>query len=125
MTLPDILFFDTHYSSKRGDAAVYCDDFPALSEEAALYIRNELLNVKAVAIDTLSIESAVTGPAEDFPVHRGLLDGGVSSERPILVYEDVNIPLLRGKNISKVYAFPIRLKGLDGSPVNIVAEVEA
>lgn len=121
----EILFFDTGYCEKRADAAVYADDFPALSEEAALYIRNELLNVKAVAIDTLSIESAILGPANNFPVHKALLDSEVSSERTVLIYEDVNTALLRGRKVSNIFAFPLRLEGVDGSPVNIVAEVDA
>ncbi len=120
----EILFLDTGYASRRGKKKEYCDDFPALSEEAALFIRTELLNVKAVAIDSLSIESAVLGAVNGFSVHRTLLDPGVSEARPVIIFEDVNIELLRGKNVLRVYAFPLRLKGVDGSPVNIVAEVQ-
>jgi kynurenine formamidase len=118
----DLLILCSGYHTLRHDAAVYSDDFPALSVEAARMLRAELPLLKAVAIDTLSIESAVDGPRQDFPVHKTLLDGDLYPERPLLIYEDVNVAPILGRSIQRVYAFPLRLAGLDGSPVNIVAE---
>ena len=34
----DIIFFDTHFSEKRTSPSEYSDDFPALSEDAALFV---------------------------------------------------------------------------------------
>ncbi len=120
----DILLFYTGYGDLRKDRQVYADDFPSVSEQAAKYIRTELLNVKAVAIDTLSIESATLAPSNNFRVHKTFLDGGSFNTRPVLVYEDVNIGKIASKSIGRIYAFPLRLKGLDASPVTIVAETE-
>jgi len=119
----DILLFNTKFSLLRDDAKSYADDFPALSLEAATYIRNDLLNVKAIGIDTLSIESAVHGPEQDFPVHKILLSHTCSKERPLVIYEDIDIQKVSGKKIKQIWAFPLRLKGLDGSPITMVAEV--
>jgi kynurenine formamidase len=119
----DILFFYTGYCNKRNKIEIYADDFPAISEEVAKFIRTELLNVKAVAIDVLSIESAILGPKNNFRVHKTLLDGDLYNTRPLLIFEDVNVGKIADKKIKKVYAFPLRLVGLDGSPVNIVAEI--
>lgn len=119
----DILLFYTGYCRLRYNAAAYADDFPALSEPAAKFIRTELLNVKAVAIDVLSIESAVLGPKEGFKVHKTLLDSDWFNVRPLLIFEDVNIGKILNQDVKKIYAFPLRLKGLDASPVNMVAEV--
>lgn len=119
----DILFFYTGYCKIRNKPDLYVDDFPAISEKTARFIRTELLNIKAVAIDVLSIESAISGPKTNFKVHKTLLDGDLYNTRPLLIYEDVNIGEILDKNIKKVYAFPLRLTGLDGSPVNIVAEI--
>ena len=119
----DILFFYTGYCKIRNKSDLYIDDFPAISEVTARFIRTELLNVKAVAIDVLSIESSIFGPKTNFKVHKTLLDGDLYNTRPLLIYEDVNIGKILDKNIKKVYAFPLRLTGLDGSPVNIVAEI--
>jgi len=121
----DMLLIYTGFCHQRDKTSVYADDFPALSESAARFIRTELLNIKAVAIDTLSIESAIGGPAENFKVHKTLLDVNLYKTRPLLIYEDVNIGIIADKTIKRIYAFPIRLKGLEASPVNIVAELDA
>ena len=120
----DLLLFYTGYCRHRDNTAVYVDDFPALSESAAQFIRTELLNVQAVGIDTLSIESATGGPANHFKVHKTLLDSDLYNTRPLLIYEDVNIGIVAGKTIKRIYAFPLRLRGLEASPVNIVAEID-
>ena len=121
----DILLIYTGYGDLRHQAAVYVDDFPAVSEEAAKFIRTELLSVKAVAIDTLSIESATLAPKHNFKVHKTFLAGNLYGTRPLLIYEDVNIGIMVGKKIRRIYAFPLRLKGLEASPVTIVAEMAA
>ena len=120
----DILLFCTGYYGLRADKSVYTNDFPALSKEAAEFIRTKLLNVKAVAIDTLSIESCVQGPKMDFIVHKSLLSGDLFSTRPLLIYEDVNVGVVLNREIERIFAFPIRFVGLDGSPVSMVAEVK-
>jgi len=119
----DILLLCTGYHALRYDRAVYMDDFPALSVEAARLIRTELLNVKAVAIDTLSIESCRLGPQKNFTVHKTLLDSNIYSTRPVLIFEDVDMGPILTRQIKRIYAFPLRLTGLDASPVSIVAEV--
>ncbi|MBW2059610.1 MAG: cyclase family protein [Deltaproteobacteria bacterium] len=119
----DILLIFTGFSQFRNDTAVFADDFPAISRESAELIRKSLLNVKAVAIDTLSIESPTLGPESDFEVHRTLLDERLYDTRPLLVYEDVNIARVVDKKIRMICAFPLRLKGLDASPVSMVAEI--
>lgn len=119
----DILLLCTGYHAFRANTSTYADDFPALSPEAARLIRTELLNIKAVAIDTLSIESCTLGPQSGFVVHKTLLDGDMYRVRPLLIFEDVNMGPILEKTISRIYAFPLRLVGLDASPVNIIAEV--
>jgi len=119
----DILLLCSGYYTLRHDQAVYLDDFPSLSVEAARLIRTELLNIKAIAIDTLSIESCRLGPQQNFSVHKTLLDGEMYKTRPVLIFEDVNIGVILGRKIKRIYAFPLRLTGLDASPVSIVAEL--
>ena len=119
----DILLLCTGYHACRAATAIYVDDFPALSIEAAEMIRTDLLNVKAVAIDTLSIESCTRGPKAGFAVHKTLLDGDLYRTRPLLIFEDVNMGPILEKTISRIFAFPLRLAGLEASPVNMIAEV--
>ncbi len=120
----DILLVCTGYWRLREEAGRYCDDFPALSVEAARLVRLELPRLKAIAIDTLSIENPIQGPQTDFKVHRTLLSGELYETRAVLVYEDVNLGRLLGRRIRRLYAFPLRLRGLDASPVNMVAETQ-
>ena len=123
LSTADSLFFYTGYCNLRNKPELYEDDFPSISEETAKFIRTELLNVKAIAIDTLSIESATLAPKTGRIVHKTLLDDNLYHTRPLLIYEDVNIGEILDKDIKRIYAFPLRLTGLDASPVNIVAEV--
>jgi kynurenine formamidase len=99
------------------------DDFPSLSVEAARLIRTELLNIKAVAIDALSIESCRLGPQRNFAVHKTLLDSEIYKTRTVLIFEDVNMGPILKRQIRRIYAFPLRLTGLDASPISIVAEL--
>jgi arylformamidase len=119
----DICILCSGYYKKRSNKSVYVDDFPALSKEAAQFIRTKLLNLKAVAIDTLSIESCTEGPKQKMIVHKSLLDSDLFAERPLLIYEDINAGAILNKDIKQIFAFPLRLVGLDGSPVAMVAEV--
>jgi len=72
----------------------------------------------------LSIESCVQGPKLDFIVHKSLLAGDLYATRPLLIYEDVNMGVILNRKIERIFAFPIRFVGLDGSPVSMVAEVK-
>lgn len=119
----DIILICTGYHALREDKKTYMDDFPSLSVDAAKLIRTELLNVKAVAIDTLSIENCVLGPKKKFIVHKTLLSGDAYSTRPLLIFEDVNIGSILRYKIKRIYAFPIRFAGLEAAPVAMTAEV--
>jgi len=119
----DILLICTGYYKIREDRDAFMDDFPAFSAEAAELVRKKLKNIKAIAIDSLSIESAVLGPQQDFIVHKTLLAKKNYKTKPILIFEDVNIGAVLNKRIKRIFAFPIRLTGLDAAPVAIVAEV--
>lgn len=122
--LADIILFYTGYSRYRDNTEIFLDDFPTMSLEAARYIREQLTNIKAIAIDVISIESIVTAPLTKNIVHKTLLDEDLYSTRSLLIYEDINIEKMIDKKIKQIYAFPLRLKGMDASPVNMVAEIE-
>jgi arylformamidase len=119
----DILMLCTGYYSLRHNRDDYTNDFPALSLGAAKLIREELLNLKAIAIDSLSIESSKLGPVQNNIVHKTLLAGDIYTTRPVLVFEDVNIGVILEKKVIRILAFPIRLTGMDAAPVSMVAEV--
>lgn len=119
----DILLICTGYFSSRHDRNVYMDDFPSLSVEVARLIREDLLNLKAIAIDTLSVESSTLGPLQNNIVHKTLLASNIHANRPVLIFEDVNIGAILQRKIKRILAFPIRLVGLDAAPVSMIAEL--
>lgn len=120
----DILIFNTHaYKKRNSDFESYSNGFSTVSPEAAEYIREHLPKVKAVAIDTLSIENIPIGKTNGFRTHKAFLD----PDRPndtILIYEDVNLEPIVDKTIRKIYCTPLRIVGRDASICNPVAIIE-
>ena len=120
----DILIFDTHYYEKRSTNFMdYATGFPAVSPEAAEFIRSQLPNIKAVAIDTLSIENLTLGKTNGFLTHKAFLDPKKSNQ-PLLIYEDINPKLLEGKKLLRGCSTPLRIVGRDASICNLVVEIE-
>ncbi|MDO4459295.1 MAG: cyclase family protein [Clostridia bacterium] len=117
------LFFNTHTWPKRAvNFTDYGTDFAALSPEAAEWIRAELSNIKAVGIDTLSIENIAQGRTNGFRVHKALLDPERSSHT-IRIIEDYNPEPLIGKKLIKGFVAPLRIHG-DATICNPIFEIE-
>ena len=94
-------------NSVRGFKSAY-DDYIYLSPEGAEYLAN--LGISVFAIDYLSIKKR-----------------GSSDNRPHTKLLDVGIPIIEGVDLSFVeegeyylIALPLRLTGLDGSPIRAV-----
>lgn len=45
------------------------DNFPCMEVMAAKYLRKEFPELKAIAMDSISYDSAITGGDEGFPCH--------------------------------------------------------
>ena len=113
----DLLMLHTGYSQ------YWKNDFPALTLEAVRYLREELPNLKAIALDTLSVDGT-DGFSTGFANHHTLLDVREDGIRPLLIYECMDFtPILGQKEYCKVYGIPLRMKGLDASPVTMIAEI--
>jgi arylformamidase len=120
----DALLIRTGFDELRiQDPAGYSERFPGVSLDAAKYMREELLALKTVIIDFMSIEKYLEGNRQGYPVHHQLLCMSTSNQRPILIIEDANLKPLVGKDLKRVFALPMRFEGTDGVPVNVVAEV--
>lgn len=118
----DILLLNMGYSKHCANESVYRDDFPALTFEAAKYIRECLPKLKAIALDTLSVDGT-DGFDTNFANHHALLDVRADGLRPLLIYENIDFtPILGQTDYFKVYGIPLRMKNLDASPVTMVAE---
>ena len=121
----DILFIYTGYSKLRDtDPDGYVNEFPSIAPDAAAYLRSHFPKLKAIALDVISVDDAVTAGQTGFPTHHNLLETNASHpERSLLLYEDVNISPLLGVKAKAICAFPIRWAGLEAAPVAMVALV--
>jgi arylformamidase len=121
----DIIFFNSgNWKFREKDFGKYAKNFPAVSPEAAEYIRTELLNVKAVAIDAISIENLGLGSENGYRTHNAFLNQVKFHERTILIYEDYNPEPMIDKKLISAFATPLRIKNKDASVINIVVETE-
>lgn len=119
----DILLLYTGYSKYCMDAIVYRDNFPALTREAAVFIREELPALKAIALDTMSVDGT-DGFQTNFANHHTLLDTRDDGVRALLIYENMDFTSILGtKGFFSVYGIPLRLKGVEASPVTMTAEI--
>lgn len=120
----DLLIFNTHsYLKRDSDFMAYANGFASVAPETAEFIREELPQVKGVAIDTLSIENIAIGQTNGFRTHKAFLDPNRPGDT-ILIYEDINIAPIAGQKLLSVCACPLRLVGRDASICNPVAEIE-
>lgn len=119
----DLILFNTGYWKYRAEQfETYANHFPALSPEAARWLRKECPNLKAVGIDTLSIENIANGHEDGFQTHRTLLEWK-TRQHPVLIYEDINPEPLIGKKLIRAFCTPLRIHG-DASICNVICEVE-
>lgn len=98
------VLFKTPNSSLMGVGA-FCRDYTHLTPEGAQALIER--GVRLVGIDYVSIERFGT---PDFPVHKRLL------EADVLILEGLNLKDVP-PGLYLLLAFPLRLKGMDGSPV--------
>lgn len=89
---------------------------PFLSPDAAAWLVERGARMVALDIPTPDRPEWLRPPGFDFPVHKTLLGSGV------LVAEHLaNLDRVAGRRM-RVYAFPLPIRGGDGSPVRFVAE---
>ncbi len=121
----DLLIFNTGYWKYRStDFEKYSNNPPAISHEAAVFIRTELPKCKAVSIDTLSIENLNDAQENGYAIHHAFLDHEKYEDPTMLIYEDINPEPIIGKTLISAFSAPLRIKGHDASNVNIIVEVE-
>jgi arylformamidase len=90
------------------DATIFPLDFASLSPEAATFLAD--LGVRLVGIDTPSVDSF---DSKTLPTHK------VLRARRVAVLENLNLSDIESGDYQLI-ALPLRLKGLDASPVRAV-----
>jgi arylformamidase len=118
----DCLLIRTGFSKYReSDPERYSSLGPALSSDAARYVLDTFPTLKAIGTDCISIAS----PAmidEAIETHRWLC-GYFDPQKSLIILEDFSLDFDLSM-LRRVYALPLFLKGADGSPCTMVAELE-
>jgi len=117
----DLLLIYTGFSKYRSsDVERYVKKSPGFSVEGAQYIVENFPNIRCIGVDSMGAENIMEGRKTSWPVHKKLL----SSNPHYFHVEDMNIAPVVGKIIKRVYIAPLRMSGLEASPVTVIAEVE-
>ncbi len=115
----DCLLIYSSFSKKRGTNKIeYIEATPGLSIEAAEHLR-EFQNIRCIGVDFISIENVQNGRKTGFPVHHTLL----GNRTPRILLEDADLSKLCQKEINRIFLFPLRMIGIEASPVTAVAEI--
>ena len=118
----DCLLIRTGFSKyRKSDPPVYSAEGPALHPEAARYILNTFPSLKAIGTDCVSIASP-SMLDEAAETHRVLL-GYFDPSRSVVILEDFSLDFDLTA-LRRVYALPLFIKGAEGSPCTMVAEVD-
>lgn len=103
------LIINCGWYNKWGSAE-YFQNYPHLTESLAKKIAD--LPLKTVGFDTPSVDSV---DSKDYPIHKIFL------RKNILIIENLtSLNALNGCYID-LYAFPLKLKDMDGSPLRVIA----
>ena len=118
-----LLVFTGSSLMKERNTREYTDNFPGFTISAAKFIVEET-KLRGVALDSMSIEPVENLVAGNAPVHYIMLGRHDVSKRSVVIIEEANILPILGKKLKRVFAVPLLLKGIDGSPVTMFAEIE-
>jgi kynurenine formamidase len=116
----DLLILRSGFGKYRTDAKMYVDHSPGFSKAAADFLMRQFSDLKALAVDFVSI-AAMSHMEEGCEAHRVFLGCEEYSSRPILLIEDTNLPNALPE-LDKVYVVPWLFDGLDSAPCVIFAE---
>ncbi|MBO1306840.1 cyclase family protein [Enterococcus sp. 669A] len=116
----DLVIVRTGFYKVRDDAYRYGQHNPGFTKDAGDYLMT-FPNIKAIGMDIPSAASAQNVHPHGVEFHQAVLGLGRSDDRAILIIEDMKLDGdLSG--ISKVYALPLLIQGLDSGPCTILAE---
>ncbi len=113
----DLLLIRTgFYGYRNNDRHTYCFRNPALSPEAARWIRDDYPNIHAIGIDCISVSSYGSRNLGK-ETHKILLQSNGFDGPPVLILEDVDLSSdLNG--LKEVLVIPLCLTGIDSAPLH-------
>lgn len=90
-----------------------------LSEQTAVFLRNHYPRLRAVGIDSISINAY-----EDKQMGREAHKSFLANEREILIVEDMNLSQLGSNEIEELIVAPLIVADGDGAPCQIIARLK-
>ena len=115
----DALLIRTGFGEQRvKNPDVYVKGTPGLSLDAANKLA-DFDNLSCIGVDFISIENVDQARKIGYPIHHALLD----RPQPLILLEDANLSVLGKSRINRIFLFPLRIEGLEASPVTAVAEI--
>ena len=117
----DALLINTSFAGRyrESDPDLYLTAMPGLSVKAAQVLAGYPA-LRCVGIDATSVENLEKNRPLGYPVHHAFLD----RTEPIILLEDANLDALGTHTIKRIFLFPLRVNGLEASPVTAVAEIQ-
>jgi kynurenine formamidase len=118
----DLLMIRTGWGAVRAsDSERYAADGPGVTPEACAYLV-EHPNVKAIALDCISLASYRKLDPEGIEAHR-ILCGVGRGDNYVIIIEDVDLSVYPAAGATRVYAIPLFPALADSSPCTVFAEV--
>jgi len=116
----DALLVNTGFGKayRQVDPETYLTATPGFSVEAAKMLAS-FKQLRCVGVDFTSVENLQKNRPMGYPVHHAFLD----REQPMILLEDANLAALPSSPIQRIFLFPLRIEGLEASPVTAVAEI--
>lgn len=115
----EVLLIRTGFYQYRGQRT-YWENNPGLSVASCQLLREKFKNLKIVGFDFISLSSYQHRP-EGREAHKALLHSQFG-KKAVLIIEDMDLSDLE-KSPELIIVSPLRLEGLDGAPVTVIAEV--
>jgi arylformamidase len=118
-----LLIFSGISLIRESNPGNYMLRYPPFTTDAAKFIIEET-QLRGLAMDFGCVDLAEDIFAGRSPVHDILLGKRGAASHGIPLIEDANLYPLMDTKIKRVFAMPLPLRGLDGSPINLFAEIE-
>jgi kynurenine formamidase len=113
----ECLLLKTGFGRFRKES-IYWQNSPYLSVELAEKLKGDT-NIRIIGIDFISV-SNIRHREVGCAVHRTLLSN--TGKEPVLIVEDMDLSLVK-TDIKKLIIMPLRVRGTDGGPCSVIAEI--
>jgi arylformamidase len=118
----DLLVLRTGWSEiRKSDPVRYAEEGPGVSPEACTYLMDGFPELKALALDCISLAAYRRIDPEGIVAHQ-ILCGVGRGDRYVVIVEDLDLAVYPDDPL-RIYAIPLFPEGTDSSPCTVFAEL--